>query len=195
MLDPAAIERIQSYRVCGQTVYNAMPAAELNTPFETAFLSVGEPPITNDGAVTIYSGRNHSHDRLSYLTLTLNDLQTIIQELPDITSVYADGKILSITEDNNHATKFTGSTPLTFSPYPDSTTTPVGLHVAFGQPCETGSQYIFTPSQTTHFQELLSAINICQQTNTRYVSTVKTPKTICSDGTIDHRKSLNELFD
>lgn len=182
MPDPPEIDRVQSYRVCGHTVYGSMPVEELNNPLEEEYISVGEPSLDYDGALTVYTSRKAQPDQDTHLTIDLAAVQALLVHLPEAASVYGDGQIYSVTDNSDYASRFTGSSPLSFSPYPHPNAESIGIEVSFGQPAETGSHFILTPAQVDRFLDLLTAVNLCHQNQTRF--TFDRPGTILSDGTV-----------
>jgi hypothetical protein len=194
MVDAPAAERIQTFEVCGRTLTQSAERDVLGEPLSEAYLSVAEPPIDHKYALTIYSGRGEVSNSNTFVSLDADTIDTLKTSLPDSSSVYVHGCILSFMENDSYATGFNGETPLNFDAYPDEEHENRGVRITFGQPDETSGEYILTPSQTKSFIELLDAVDICQRHDDRYFETIDNARTVLSDGSIERRKTLADLF-
>lgn len=194
MLEAPAADRIQTFAVCGRTLTPSAEREVLEQPPTDTYLSVAEPPIDHEQALTIYPGNGGVSNSSTFVSMDLETLDTLKTRLPASSSVYVEGRILSFMEDDPYATGFNGKTPLNFQAYPDEEHDNNGVRITFGQPDETSGEYILTPSQTASFIELLDAVDICQRHDDRYFETIKKARTVLSDGSIERRKTLADLF-
>lgn len=188
-------DRIHTYRTYGQTLIPEAPATQLTEPPEETYLSIAEPTTTAPDSLILYGGRQRTISKYWYLVFDAEALHALRNGFPEPTSVYGEGQIHSVMPENSYATQFTGSTPLLYTPYPNKSISSPGLKIELGQPEESGSYYLLTPSQTTDFIKLLTAVNKCHKVHSRFESTIANSKIIESDGSMSDRTLLGDYFE